>query len=652
MKAIHGARGTRRNRGAAHLLQRLALPAVGLLVLTAVGPVQAATQVVQTNPGGIVAVGPVNTDYGFPSWYQDNAGTRVELCLDGLDPYCGFLPGDIPNEELPISFPDNFPEEAFYMLASTTLDLPGGGRAVLVLGLEAAFSNQVQDGDQVVFGRQRVTVRGATPNATLTFRHPYGTLTIDTDADGSGKLVEDISPANGNFTTALKSNIGPFLKWDPAEGPAAPEGYLGDPGVDHTVTGSPFGYNQFSVTGGGLDLSTNLFSVQGKIATNTGVDATRAVENGAMVDVFATSDGTQLQVEGQEGLFATTPMEHETGSNRFYARINVTGSMPESVKVSNIGDKPVSNSVVAVSKPHGITITAADYDGATLSVSAVSRLGKTLSVAGFGEMAAGTTPEGVQTASFTTIAPPSIVSVKDADGGSASVDLFITGGEASPEGLPPLDPDPDPGPVVDPAPDPAAPAVARATPATANITHGGAITLDGSTSTGAATYEWTQVSGPEAAISSNTTAKPVVTLPFFTKTSATEPVPAAATSPVTIQLVVTNAAGVASAPSVVELAIVNDVLTIDPGAQHRLGKEFKIAGTAVSPGITGRPVPATSVVIYDTTPGFPVVKLGTATADALNAWSFKAKPGPNRQITSVLVQSTRGAATSTAVAPR
>lgn len=652
MKAIHGARGTRKHRGAAHLLQRLALPVVGLLVLTTVGPVQAATEVVQTNPGGIVAVGPVNTDYGFPSWYQDSAGTRVELCLDGLDPYCGFLPGDIPNEELPISFPENFPEEAFYMLASSTLDLPGGGRAVLVLGLEAAFSNQVQDGDQVVFGRQRVTVRGAAPNTALTFRHPYGTLTIDTDADGSGKLVEDISPANGNFTTALKSNIGPFLKWDPAEAPAAPEGYLGDPGVDHTVTGSPFGYNQFSVSGGGLDMSTNLFSVQGKIATNTGVDATRAVANGTMVDVFATSEGTQLQVEGQEGLFATTPMEHEAGTNRFYARINVTGTLPANVKVSNIGDKPVSNSVVTISKPHGITITAADYGGTTLTVSALSRLGKPLSVAGFGEMAAGAAPEDVQTASFATIAPPATVTVKDVDGGSASVNLFITGGEASPEGLPPLDPEPDPGPVVDPAPDPDAPAIARATPATANITPGGSITLDGSASTGATTFEWTQVSGPEAAISSNTTAKPVVTLPFFTKTSATEPVPASATTPVTIQLVVTNAAGTASEPSIVELTIVNDVVTIAPGTQHRLGKEFKISGTAVSSEIVGRPVPATSVVIYDTTPGFPVAKLGTATTDALNAWTFKAKPGPNRQVTSVLVQSTRGGTTSTAVAPR
>jgi hypothetical protein len=128
------------------------------------------------------------------------------------------------------------------MLAGSELALPGGGRAVLVLGLEAAFANTVTEGDQVVFGRQRIVVKGAPANTTLTFRHPYGTITIDTDGSGDGKLVEDISPAAGNFTTALKSNIGPFLKWDPAAAPAAPAGYLGDPGQDHTVTGSPTGF--------------------------------------------------------------------------------------------------------------------------------------------------------------------------------------------------------------------------------------------------------------------------------------------------------------------------------------------------------------------------------------------------------------------------
>ena len=79
----------------------------------------AATQIGVKNPGGLTVAGPVNSEYGFPSWYEDSNKLRLEPCLDGDDPLCGFLPGDIPNPDAPISFPDNFPDEFF---------LPGGER--------------------------------------------------------------------------------------------------------------------------------------------------------------------------------------------------------------------------------------------------------------------------------------------------------------------------------------------------------------------------------------------------------------------------------------------------------------------------------------------------------------------------------------------
>ena len=79
----------------------------------------------QTNPGNLVAVGPINTLNGFPAWYQDKSGTRVEPCLDRDNSLCGFLPGDIPADG-PISFPDNFPDEAFYMLADNNMTANGG----------------------------------------------------------------------------------------------------------------------------------------------------------------------------------------------------------------------------------------------------------------------------------------------------------------------------------------------------------------------------------------------------------------------------------------------------------------------------------------------------------------------------------------------
>ena len=56
--------------------------------------------------------------------------------------------------------------------------------------------------------------------------------------------------------------------------PGAPEGYVGDPNIGHTITGSPTGNNFFSVTGPGIGLgegagdtvSTDLFTIAGKIA--------------------------------------------------------------------------------------------------------------------------------------------------------------------------------------------------------------------------------------------------------------------------------------------------------------------------------------------------------------------------------------------------
>src|SRR3954468_13708820 len=134
------------------------------LLMGGVGAAAAATQVTEKNPGGLIAVGPVSGDNGFPAWYEDSNHLRVELCLDDTNPLCGFLPGDVPNPNQPISFPDNFPEEAFYFLAGSSLTLPNGGKATLTLALEGAFANSVTNGDQMVFARQRIFVVGGPAN--------------------------------------------------------------------------------------------------------------------------------------------------------------------------------------------------------------------------------------------------------------------------------------------------------------------------------------------------------------------------------------------------------------------------------------------------------------------------------------------------------
>ena len=639
-------------RLAPRVTARRGVAAVAALVLTATGlsSAVAATQVTVKNPGQLTAVGPVNTEHGFPSWYEDSTKTRVELCLDALNPLCGFLPGDVPDESKPISFPDNFPDEAFYMLAGSELDLPGGGRAVLVLGLEAAFANSVTDGDQVVFGRQRIVVKDGPANTTLEFKHPYGTITIDTDGAGDGKLVEDISPAIGNFTTALKSNIGPFLKWDPAVAPAAPEGYLGDPNQEHAVIGSPLNYNKFSVTGGGISVETDQFGLQGKISTNRGVSADAAIHNGDMIDVFASSGPeSQLQVDGQGSVFETTPMLSDPGSGRYYARIKFNGAAPESIKITNIGDKPASSSTVKVAKPSTLSVTKAVFDGTALTIGAVTSEEGALTVTDIGTLenpAPGTPTEK----SFPVKAPPATVTVKTASGGSASLGVTVSGGTATPVGLDPLTPQPDPGPVVEtgggtgtttpPPTDPNAPATATATSASPTLTRGGSVQLDGSASTGAVSYKWRQVSGPTVTLSSDTAAKPTVSIPFYAKTTDTAPLADKADGTVRIELVVTDKNGVSSSPANIDLAIQTDTVAVSTSSRHRVGKEMRIEGTSTLGG-TALLIPATTVVIYDTTNG-RMSKLGTATVDTLGAWSLRAKPGPSQQITSVLVQTSRG----------
>ncbi|MGQ1838813.1 hypothetical protein ACT4S2_10165 [Kocuria turfanensis] len=629
---------------------RRGLAASVALVLGATGlsAAVAATKVTEKNPGQLTAVGPVNSKYGFPAWYEDATGTRLELCDDGGNPLCGLAPEEGFDPERPLALPGNFPHEIFYMLAGSELDLPGGGSAVLTLGLEAAFANEVAPGEQMVFARQRLVVKDGPANSTLSFPHPYGTIEVDTDAEGNAKLVEDIAPAVGNFETPLGSNLGPFLTWDTG----APEGYLGNPDVPHTIVGGL--RTTFSVsgtnaqTGEAVSATTDLFTVQGKIATNTGVKAEQAVVNsdatGTYLDVFATSRGDSLEVAGQN--IPATPLEKAPGTSELaYARIKVDGAAPGEVTVTNLTDDPQSTSTVSVSD---VSIpTSATYDGTRLTVVARTT-SASAKVDGFGDMVAGA--DSTHQGSFDTVAPP--VSVTVSTGTSkATVPVVVTGGEASPVGVPAPPEGENPGPVTETeggtGTDPGTPAGDTVEPTaaiaelTASVARGIATELDGSGSAdnaGAVTYEWSQVSGPAVTFDRTDAAKPKVTVPFFTTTGATAP--AAPDADPVLQLVVTDTAGNRSAP-VTTTVKSDDVVSVAAGSRHRVGKEIRITGTALVPGAPSLLNPATSVNLYDTTSGTPV-KIGSAPVDTLGNWEYRAKPGPGQRVSSVLVQSTRG----------
>ncbi|MCC9198342.1 hypothetical protein LOC61_15995 [Arthrobacter sp. zg-Y820] len=309
----------------------------------------------------------------------------------------------------------------------------------VVLALEATFATEdVVDGEQIVFGRIRFRVRDGRPETTYTLTHPYGTVQVTTDERGRVTATEDIGLAPLDFTGALGGQIAPFLQWMPD--PALPEGYIGDGATEHTITGSPFNTNFVLVEGPGAGTAgadpdpndpgnpdkvyTDQFVLQGRIATIHGVEITRAVYRRAadgvvMVEVFARSvPGQQLGVSLGGG--PETPLQGGNTPN-YLSRISAGSTVPTQVTVTNRTD-PVALPVT-VGVTDAVAITQADYDSTnqTLTVSAISSDqsgAPALTVTGRGGLSG---PVGV----FALDAPPSTVTVVSAAGGTSTAIVRI-----------------------------------------------------------------------------------------------------------------------------------------------------------------------------------------------------------------------------------
>lgn len=220
---------------------------------------------------------------GFPLWYQDANGLRVEGCLNSADPFCVLLPDPGFKPANPVVFPTNFPVEFFYFVAdSDKINTPGCPASGIAAGtakwrgaLEGSFLNgTVIPGDQMTFTRTKIVASGLCPNTTYTFTTPYGADSVTTNASGQvvankkGATIDiGCAAAPCDFSVPLTSRVmGAFLQFDPAA-TAPPAGYLGDNGTLSPIIGSPGGTNVFSISlGGTVIASTNLFTVAAKIA--------------------------------------------------------------------------------------------------------------------------------------------------------------------------------------------------------------------------------------------------------------------------------------------------------------------------------------------------------------------------------------------------
>lgn len=488
-----------------------------------------------TRSGQLVEAGPT-AEHGFPAWYRDSNGVRLEACTTLDDPLCATLPDEVPDPEAPVSYPDNFPGEFFYQLAAASVTGDGVDMGV-GLDLEGAWANEaVVDGDQMVFGRVRIRDR-AIAAGHYRVTHPYGADEFDVEAAGID-YTEDIGTTPGAFGQALGSRIGPFLTWDPDVAPAAPEGYVGDPAVEHPVVGSPYGTNYVSVerrdaSGAWVELArTDLFTIQGRHAVNSGVEADHATytvgaDGTGFVDVYATSDaGQSLAVEDSGLGFVATRMESD--GKRYFGRYAVDQSPDgRSVTVANVGDQPVARKEIGLVDVVTISAVTYDADADLLTVSAVSSDQDSTPAA----LTVLDQPVQEGTAVIETAAPPPSVTVTSDKGGEASAAVTVTG--AALEADAPV-------------------AVGTATPEVAAPAQ--RVTLDASASTGTITgYSWQQVPATGADGEVPVTDANRVELSGADQAVATFDAPQAA-GPLAFELVVSGPAGT-SAPAVVTVEV-------------------------------------------------------------------------------------------------
>ncbi|MBK5354757.1 cadherin-like domain-containing protein [Pseudomonas sp. TH41] len=363
---------------------RLALNALGL-TLSLSG--SAFAQLAAVDPG------PYTFATGkFPMWYQDNNLLSMELCQSRaassrvpatVPPayMCTLLPTPgIFDDTLPMVFPDNWPDEAFWFLAETNIpnNAAGYGMDAYVAGIEAAFAggNPV-DGDQISFARIRMRINVPVAG-TYTVTHPYGVETVNVTTPGRRaiNITKDIGiGALGNFSGALNGAIGPFLR--SVNGPytevnpdtGSIETFVGDPNLTEQVTGSPNNTNFVRIQGPAGTIETSLFTLAGKVFDNraqTHVDVSRATYRRT---TSGTGSATRVEVFGKADSGSTLCFRETVAL--------VPGPPPTPCQTNMVGDNNglfFGNHLITGNVPAVVVLTATNPTGSTRPTSVSSKL--------------------------------------------------------------------------------------------------------------------------------------------------------------------------------------------------------------------------------------------------------------------------------------
>ncbi|QKV65182.1 cadherin-like domain-containing protein [Pseudomonas sp. 43A] len=406
----------------------------------------------------------------FPMWYQDSNNLSMELCQSraassrvGVTTppayMCTLLPEPgIFDDSLPMVFPDNWPPEAFWFLAETTIPNNGAGYGMdaYVAGIEAAFASEnPADGDQQSFARIRIRVNVPVAG-TYVITHPYGVETVNVTTPGRRaiNITKDVGIGPpGDFTGAVNGAIGPFLR--SVNGPytevnpdtGGVETFVGDPNLTEAVTGSPFNTNFVRIVGpsGAGTIQTTLFTVAGKVLDSrqqTHVDIDRATYRrtsaGVRAEVFAKADSSSTlcfreTVALLPGPPPTPCQTSLTGDNTglFFGQRLGNGTLPSVVVVTATNPAGTTRPTSVSSKLTDVVkVQTARYNWAnkTLLIEATSTdevAVPDMVAQGYGRLSKTGTLQRITVADLTQ--PPASVTVKSAAGGSDTEAVVVVG---------------------------------------------------------------------------------------------------------------------------------------------------------------------------------------------------------------------------------